>query len=110
MVNAVNLTPQGLVAQVKDLVTLPEAALRISRLVNDPNSTSSDIGREISNDVALTARLLRIANSPALGQQGKISDINRAITVLGLDGGAGGHPLLRRHLESIGDHGILLAA
>ena len=83
MVNAVNLTPQGLVEQVRDLVTLPETALRISRLVNDPNSTSSDIGREISNDVALTARLLRIANSPALGQQGKISDISRAITVLG---------------------------
>jgi len=82
-VNAVNLTPQGLVEQVRDLVTLPEAALRISRLVNDPNSTSADIGREISNDVALTARLLRIANSPALGQQGKISDISRAITVLG---------------------------
>lgn len=78
-----NLTPRGLVDQVKDLVTLPEAALRISRMVNDPNSSSSDIGREISNDVALTARLLRLANSPALGTQGKISDIGRAITVLG---------------------------
>jgi HD-like signal output (HDOD) protein len=83
MVNTANLTPQGLVEQVKDLVTLPEAALRISRMVNDPNSSSSDIGREISNDVALTARLLRIANSPALGKPGKISDIGRAITVLG---------------------------
>jgi len=62
---------------------LPETALRIARMVNDPNSSSSDIGREISNDVALTARLLRLANSPALGQHGKISDISRAITVLG---------------------------
>jgi putative nucleotidyltransferase with HDIG domain len=84
MVNTSNLTPVGLVVQIADLVTLPEAALRIARMVNDPNTSSSDIGREISNDAALTARLLRIANSPAFGQRGKIADISRAITVLGI--------------------------
>ena len=82
--NAVDLTPQGLVAEIKDLVTLPEVAMRISRMVNNPNSSSSDIGREISSDPALTARLLRTANSPAFGQHGKIATISRAITVLGV--------------------------
>jgi len=83
-VNSVQLTPQGLVANIKDLVTLPEVALRIARMVEDPTSSATDIGREISRDAALTARLLRIANSPALGQHGKISTISRAITVLGV--------------------------
>ncbi|MGB6307715.1 MAG: HDOD domain-containing protein [Steroidobacteraceae bacterium] len=82
--NTVKLTPQGLVEHIKDLVTLPEVALRIAGMVDDPKSTSADIGREISNDAALTARLLRIANSPAFGQHGKISSIARAITVLGV--------------------------
>jgi putative nucleotidyltransferase with HDIG domain len=83
-VNKGDLTPQGLVAAIKDLVTLPDVALRIAQRVNDPDSSASDIGREISSDPALTARLLRIANSPAFGQHGKIATISRAITVLGM--------------------------
>ncbi|MGC2029917.1 MAG: HDOD domain-containing protein [Steroidobacteraceae bacterium] len=82
--NTAELTPQGLVAEIKDLVTLPDVALRIARMVNDPNSSAAEIGREVSKDPALTARLLRIANSPALGQHGKIATISRAITVLGV--------------------------
>ena len=83
-VNKVSLTPQGLVDGIEDLVTLPEVALRIARMVEDPSSSATDIGREISHDAALTARLLRIANSPALGHHGKIATISRAITVLGV--------------------------
>ena len=82
--NTVKLTPQGLVEHIKDLVTLPEVALRISGMVDDPTSSAADIGREISKDAALTARLLRVANSPAFGQHGKIATISRAITVLGV--------------------------
>jgi HD-like signal output (HDOD) protein len=83
-VHTVDLTPEGLVANIKDLVTLPEVALRIAKMVDDPTSSATDIGREISHDAALTARLLRIANSPAFGQHGKIANISRAITVLGV--------------------------
>jgi HD-like signal output (HDOD) protein len=83
-VHKVSLTPQGLVESIEDLVTLPEVALRIARMVEDPSSSSTDIGREISRDAALTARLLRIANSPAFGHHGKIATISRAITVLGV--------------------------
>ena len=82
--NTVSLTPQGLVASIDDLVTLPEVALRIARMVDDPSSSATDIGREISHDAALTSRLLRIANSPAFGHHGKIASISRAITVLGV--------------------------
>jgi putative nucleotidyltransferase with HDIG domain len=78
------LTPQGLVDNIEDLVTLPEVALRIARMVNDPTSSATDIGREISHDAALAAKLLRIANSPLFGHQGKIATISRAITVLGV--------------------------
>jgi putative nucleotidyltransferase with HDIG domain len=83
-VNTAELTPQGLVASIQDLVTLPDVAMRIARMVNDPDSSAADIGREVSKDPALTARLLRIANSPALGQNGKIATISRAITLLGV--------------------------
>lgn len=80
----VEMTPAGLVADIKDLVTLPEVALRIARMVDDPSSSATDIGREIGKDAALTSRLLRIANSPLFGQHGKIATVSRAITVLGV--------------------------
>jgi putative nucleotidyltransferase with HDIG domain len=79
-----DLTAEGLTAGIKDLVTLPDVAMRIARMVDDPNSSATDIGREISNDAALTARLLRIANSAAYGQNRKIATVSRAITVLGV--------------------------
>jgi len=79
-----DLTAEGLTADIKDLVTLPDVAMRIARMVEDPNSSATDIGREISNDAALTARVLRIANSAAYGQNRKIATVSRAITVLGV--------------------------
>jgi HD-like signal output (HDOD) protein len=83
-VDKLELTAEKLVAGITDLVTLPEVALRIARMVDDPTSSAADIGREISQDAALTARLLRVANSPAFGHHGKIATISRAITVLGV--------------------------
>lgn len=81
---APTLTAETLVTEIKDLVTLPDVAMRIARLVDDPAASANDIGREISKDAALTARLLRIANSAAYGQHGKIATVSRAITVLGV--------------------------
>jgi HD-like signal output (HDOD) protein len=79
-----SLTPEGLVADIDTLATLPEVALRIANMVDDPKSSAADIGREIANDAALTVRLLRIANSSAFSQNGKIATVSRAITVLGV--------------------------
>ena len=79
-----DLTPERLASGVKDLVTLPDVAMRIARMVDDPRASATDIGREIGNDAALTARLLRIANSAAYGQHRKIATVSRAIAVLGV--------------------------
>jgi HD-like signal output (HDOD) protein len=83
-VNKVDWTPDTLVANIDDLVTLPEVALRIAAMVDDPTSSAAAVGRVISNDAALTARLLRVANSPSFGHDGKIATVSRAITVLGM--------------------------
>jgi len=81
---AVDVTAQGLAASVRELVTLPEVALRVARMVEDPDASAADIGRVISQDAALASRVLRVANSPAYGQYGKIATISRAIAVLGV--------------------------
>ncbi|NDY41295.1 HDOD domain-containing protein [Dissulfurirhabdus thermomarina] len=66
-----------------DVSSLPDIYQRISRAVDDPLSTSADIGRIISEDTGLSARLLRIVNSPFYGFPSKIETISRAVTIIG---------------------------
>ena len=77
------LDPETLVTDVATLVSLPEVVLRINALVDDPTSSAEDIGRVVSQDAALTARLLTLANSAMFGRQRKIDTVGRAIAVLG---------------------------
>lgn len=75
---------EELVDKVDQLVSLPAACLRLNEMVNDPSSSAQDMGRVINQDVALTARLLRIANSPMYGLSTQVDTVSRAVTVLGM--------------------------
>ncbi|MCO6412381.1 MAG: HDOD domain-containing protein [Thiogranum sp.] len=76
-------TAGELVDRVTDLVSLPDIYLRVQQLLEDSDSSLADVGRIISTDPALAARLLKIANSPFFGMTAKIETISRAITILG---------------------------
>lgn len=73
----------ALVDRLTGLVSLPDVYLRVQHLMNDPDTSASDIARAVSSDPALTARLLKIANSPFFGMASKIDTISRAITIMG---------------------------
>lgn len=75
---------QELLENVGTLVSLPAACMRLTEMVNDPSSSAEDMGRVINQDVGLTARLLRIANSPMYGLSSQVETVTRAITVLGM--------------------------
>ncbi|MDT8383515.1 MAG: HDOD domain-containing protein [Gammaproteobacteria bacterium] len=68
---------------VEHLVSLPAACVRLNELIDDPTSSADDISRVINQDVSLTARLLRVANSPLYGFSTQIDTVSRAVTVLG---------------------------
>lgn len=74
---------KSLVDDIQGLVSLPEVALKINDLMDDPDTTVDDVGKLISQDPALTIRVLAIANSPFYGFSSEISTISRAVTVLG---------------------------
>lgn len=80
------MRPEDLVKGAIRLAALPDVFIRISRMVDDPRSSGNMIARVISEDPALTARLLRIANSPLYGFTARIDTISRAITVIGTRG------------------------
>lgn len=77
------LTAKELVSETLELVSLPDLVHRINLMVEDPDSSAAEIGQLISEDPALTARLLKVVNSPMFGFPSRIDTISMAITILG---------------------------
>lgn len=65
------------------LVSLPAVYLRLKAVLEDPGSNLADVADVVSNDPALTARLLRLVNSAYFGLATKIDTVTRAISLLG---------------------------
>jgi putative nucleotidyltransferase with HDIG domain len=59
-------------------------ATEINKLLSDPKSSVEQIGNVLRNDPALTAKVLRLANSAIFAQSKRIVSINQAISTLGL--------------------------
>lgn len=78
------LDPHELVLGVVRLVSLPEVCLRVSEMLDEPNTSAMDLGRVISRDTGLTARLLKIVNSAFYGFPSRIETVTRAITIIGM--------------------------
>jgi len=76
---------QRKVTGLSNLPTLPGVARHISRMVEDKGSSASDIGDIIAKDQVLSARILRLVNSPVYGFPGRISSITHALVLLGFN-------------------------
>jgi putative nucleotidyltransferase with HDIG domain len=79
-----NLTAREIVSGTVEVASLPEVFIRINEMVENPHYSASDIGRVISRDPAMTARLLKIVNSPFYNFPSKIDTVSRAITIIGV--------------------------
>jgi HD-like signal output (HDOD) protein len=76
-------TPEELVSRSADLVSLPDIFIRLKAVVDDPESSMADVAEVVASDPALTARLLKIANSPYFGFPSQITTVARATSLLG---------------------------
>jgi HD-like signal output (HDOD) protein len=66
------------------LPTLPEAALRVRKAADDPDINLNAMAEVISHDPALSARMIKIANSAFMGRKVKVETLNQAVTRIGL--------------------------
>jgi HD-like signal output (HDOD) protein len=67
-----------------DLPSFPEIAVRVRRVLSDPNSSIEQVVRVVGSEPALAARLLRISNSASLNRSGKaVTDLRTAINRIG---------------------------
>jgi len=72
-----------IVAWVSDLPPLPHVASQALALIEDPDTTAGKLTQLLGQDAALTARVLKIANSAMFSRQREISTINQAIMTIG---------------------------
>lgn len=82
------MTPEQIKERVKSIIqlpALPTLALEVADMIDNPKTSAQQLGRLISSDQALTAKVLKIANSPFYGFPKKISTVDFAIIVLGFD-------------------------
>jgi HD-like signal output (HDOD) protein len=68
-----------------DLPALPEAALKIRQAINTSGVTSSEIIQIVQSDPVLSARLIKVANSPLYGTWREIKTVRDAVRRLGLE-------------------------
>src|SRR5690606_33859710 len=76
---------QAVLAHCRDLPSPPAIALRIIDLAQQPDADLDATAEVIANDSALSARMLRIANSSLYADRRQVSTLAQALTLLGLN-------------------------
>lgn len=71
------------IEKIRELPTLPLVANKINAILHDPKSSVSDLSKIIEKDQSITAKVLKLVNSAHYGLPQKVSNINRAIALLG---------------------------
>jgi putative nucleotidyltransferase with HDIG domain len=76
---------QRIIADITDLPTLPDVVTKVNQLISDSNTSAADINKVISRDLALSAKILKLVNSPFYGFPRRITTITYAVVILGFN-------------------------
>lgn len=67
------------------LPTLPEVALKVREASANPDVDVATLAKVIENDTAISARIIKISNSPLLRASRRIEDLKMAVSRLGIN-------------------------
>lgn len=68
----------------RNFLSLPDVVLRLNQLLERPDATNAAIAELLMSDPALSARVLKLANSASYAAAGKVATISKAVSVLGI--------------------------
>lgn len=77
------MTPNEIIAKVKDLPVISETARKLPGLLNKPELHRDDLVKTLRCDNVLTAKLLRACNSADMGLRQPVSSVDQAVLLLG---------------------------
>ena len=106
------------------LPSMPDVVLKIWRMAASKQTSCAELARVIAGDPALSARLVRVANSAFFPSAKPIADLKRAITKLGNTSvkqlvtafhvarlyDTKQHPLTKPHLTTLWNHTTMVSA
>ena len=73
-----------ILSEVKSFPTMPGAGAKMLSLLEEPDTTVSEIEEILRYDPGLTANVLKLANSAFFGMPSKIGSLKQAVIMLGL--------------------------
>jgi HD-like signal output (HDOD) protein len=76
---------QSILDRVESLPTLPVIALRVGEMVHGGQAPASAIAALMRSDPSLSAKVLRLVNSPYFSIPGGVNDVQRAISFIGFN-------------------------
>ncbi|MBI4243381.1 MAG: HDOD domain-containing protein [Planctomycetes bacterium] len=74
---------ERIVEQIDELIPMPYVITKLMELLNNPEISANEIASVISLDEAISTKLLKVVNSAYFGVKNPISNIQRAIVILG---------------------------
>ena len=74
-----------IIDRVQDLPTLPAIVMELLNSIDNEELNVQELAQKVSLDLALTAKTLRYANSPYYGAMIKVTTVQQAISLLGLN-------------------------
>src|SRR5206468_5353363 len=76
---------EALLHVVKNLPTAPRILAQLGQLLLDPNSDLSDVVELLKHDTGLTARVIRVSNSPVYGGGSRAGSLDEALLRVGFN-------------------------
>jgi len=89
MSSLIETVAKDLIQQIKDdtlvLPSLPEVCLRVRDVAEDIETTIPQLAQLISQDTGLSARIVKVSNSPLMRTASEVTDLATAISRLGIN-------------------------
>jgi HD-like signal output (HDOD) protein len=76
---------KSMIMTIRDLPAMPHVASKVLELSSDPDTSAAKLQQVISDDQAMTARILKIANSAMYACSRRIKTLSEAIVMLGFN-------------------------
>jgi len=76
-------TPETIVRHETELASFPDIYFRIRQVLDDESASAERIAKVVGTDMSLSAKLIKLVNSPLYGLPQPLDSISRAVALVG---------------------------
>ncbi len=74
-----------LIGNIRNLPTPPIVFEQIQKVLNEPDTSVGDVGKILSEDPAMSVKVLKLTNSVFYGLQREVDSVKHAVMIIGLE-------------------------